>query len=61
MKWFKHDKADDRPKPKLLSCKYCDMKFEEKERLKRHIRKAHSEKGGDMPKFNLFGTWDPSW
>jgi uncharacterized C2H2 Zn-finger protein len=56
MKWFKHDKADDRPKPKLLSCKYCDMKFEEKERLKRHIRKAHSEKGGDMPKFNLFGT-----
>jgi uncharacterized C2H2 Zn-finger protein len=56
MKWFKHDKADDRPKPTLLSCKYCDMKFEEKERLKRHIRKAHSEKGGDMPKFNLFGT-----
>jgi uncharacterized C2H2 Zn-finger protein len=56
MKWFKHDKADDGPKPKLLSCKYCDMKFEEKERLKRHIRKAHSEKGGDMPKFNLFGT-----
>jgi uncharacterized C2H2 Zn-finger protein len=56
MKWFKHDKADDGSKPKLLSCKYCDMKFEEKERLKRHIRKAHSEKGGDMPKFNLFGT-----
>ncbi len=54
MKWFKHDTAEDGPK--LLSCKYCDMKFEEKERLKRHIRKAHSEKGGDMPKFNLFGT-----
>ena len=54
MKWFKRDTADDGPK--LLSCKYCDMKFEEKERLKRHIRKAHSEKGGDMPKFNLFGT-----
>ena len=29
----------------LLKCKYCDMKFEEKERLKRHQRKAHSEKG----------------
>lgn len=54
MKWFKRDTAEDAPK--LLSCKYCDMKFEEKERLKRHIRKAHSEKGGDMPKFNLFGT-----
>jgi uncharacterized C2H2 Zn-finger protein len=53
MKWLKHDKTDE---PKLHSCKYCDMKFEEKERLKRHIRKAHSEKGGDMPKFNLFGT-----
>jgi uncharacterized C2H2 Zn-finger protein len=54
MKWLKHAKSDD--EPKLLSCKYCDMKFEEKDRLKRHIRKAHSEKGGDMPKFNLFGT-----
>ena len=54
MKWLKHANSDD--EPKLLSFKYCDMKFEEKERLKRHIRKAHSEKGGDMPKFNLFGT-----
>jgi uncharacterized C2H2 Zn-finger protein len=54
MKWFNRDKTDD--EPKLLTCKYCDMKFEDKERLKRHIRKAHSEKGGDMPKFNPFGT-----
>lgn len=54
MKWFNRDKTDD--EPKLLTCKYCDMKFEDKERLKRHTRKAHSEKGGDMPKFNPFGT-----
>ena len=40
----------------LIKCKYCDMKFEEQERMKRHIRKAHSEKGGDMPKFNPFGS-----
>jgi hypothetical protein len=32
------------------------MKFEDKDRLKRHTKKAHSEKGGDMPKFNPFGT-----
>ncbi len=37
-------------------CKYCNMVFEEEDRLKRHIRKAHSEKGGDMPNFNPFGT-----
>lgn len=54
MKWFNRGKSDD--EPKLLSCKYCDMKFEDKERLKRHTKKAHSEKGGDMPKFNPFGT-----
>ncbi len=39
----------------LVNCRYCDMKFEDKERLKRHTRKAHSEKGSDMPKFNPFG------
>ena len=42
MKWFNRDKTDD--EPKFLTCKYCDMKFEDKERLKRHTRKAHSEK-----------------
>ena len=25
-------------------CKYCDMIFEDDERLRRHTRKAHSEK-----------------
>ena len=51
--FFKRRKKDDKG---LIKCKYCDMKFEDKERLKRHTRKAHSEKGGDMPKFNPFGT-----
>jgi uncharacterized C2H2 Zn-finger protein len=37
-------------------CKYCDMTFEDDERLRRHTRKAHSEKNSDMPKFNPFGT-----
>lgn len=36
-------------------CKYCKMKFEEEEKMKRHSRKAHTEKGGDMPNFNPFG------
>ena len=39
----------------LFKCEYCDMKFEDKERMKRHVRKAHSEKGGDMPNANPFG------
>ncbi|HJR46580.1 MAG TPA: hypothetical protein VJ799_00345 [Nitrososphaeraceae archaeon] len=39
----------------LTKCKYCDMKFQDKERMKRHIRKAHSEKGSDMPSTNPFG------
>jgi uncharacterized C2H2 Zn-finger protein len=41
----------------ILKCKYCDMKFEDKERLKRHVRKAHSEKdkGSNMPNPNPFG------
>lgn len=38
-----------------IKCKYCDMKFDDKERMKRHIRKAHSEKGSDMPNVNPFG------
>lgn len=37
-------------------CEYCDMKFDDKERMKRHMRKAHSEKrGDDMPNTNPFG------
>ncbi len=37
-------------------CRYCDMVFEDGERLRRHIRKAHDEKNSDMPNFNPFGT-----
>ncbi|HVX02893.1 MAG TPA: C2H2-type zinc finger protein [Nitrososphaera sp.] len=41
---------------KTFKCQYCDMKFDDKERMKRHMRKAHSEKGGgDMPNTNPFG------
>jgi uncharacterized C2H2 Zn-finger protein len=43
MKWFGHHETDN--KPKLLSCKYCNTKFEDKEKLKRHIRDAHNEEG----------------
>jgi uncharacterized C2H2 Zn-finger protein len=39
----------------LIKCKHCDMKFPDKERMKRHVRKAHTEKGGDMPSTNPFG------
>jgi uncharacterized C2H2 Zn-finger protein len=49
---FKRKKKDEK---ELIKCKYCDMKLGDKERMKRHVRKAHSEKGGDMPKFNPFG------
>lgn len=40
---------------KIFKCQYCDMTFEEKERMQRHERKAHREKGGDMPNTNPFG------
>jgi len=46
-------KAEDQ---KVWKCPYCTMTFDEKERMKRHVRKAHSEKGGgDMPNANPFG------
>ncbi len=38
-----------------FKCQYCDMKFDSDERRRRHTRKAHSEKGGDMPNMNPFG------
>lgn len=38
-----------------VKCKYCDMKFDDEERMKRHMRKAHTERGGDMPSTNPFG------
>jgi len=36
-------------------CKYCAMKFEHKETLKRHAKKAHGDKGDDIPNLNPFG------
>jgi uncharacterized C2H2 Zn-finger protein len=39
----------------ILECKYCNMKFENRERLEKHTKKAHSEKGGDMLNPNPFG------
>jgi hypothetical protein len=50
--FFKRKKQDEKGSTK---CKYCDMKFDDKQRMKRHVRKAHSEKGGDMPNVNPFG------
>jgi len=40
---------------KVWKCQYCNMTFDDKERMKRHTRKAHSEKGDDMPNMNPFG------
>jgi uncharacterized C2H2 Zn-finger protein len=50
--FFKRKKKEEK---ESVKCKYCDMKFEDKERMKRHIRKAHTEKGSDMPNVNPFG------
>lgn len=38
-----------------FKCKYCDMRFDDKERLKRHSRKAHSENEDFTPNTNPFG------
>ena len=51
MKWPLRRKNTDG----TFTCKYCKMKFEDEEKMKRHTRKAHTEKGGDMPNFNPFG------
>ncbi|HEY8140398.1 MAG TPA: hypothetical protein VIE86_04880 [Nitrososphaera sp.] len=40
---------------KVYKCEHCDMIFDEKERMQRHMKKAHREKGGDMPNRNPFG------
>lgn len=40
---------------KFFKCKDCEMKFTDKERLKRHSKKAHNEKGDFMPSTNPFG------
>ena len=52
--FFKRKKKEEVDK-RLIKCKHCDMKFQDKERMKRHIRKAHTEKGSDMPNTNPFG------
>jgi uncharacterized C2H2 Zn-finger protein len=49
--FFKRKKQDEKA---LIKCKHCDMKFDDKERMKRHVRKAHTEKGGDMPNVNPY-------
>ena len=41
---------------KVWKCEHCNMIFDDKERMKRHVRKAHGEKGGDdLPNTNPFG------
>jgi uncharacterized C2H2 Zn-finger protein len=42
---------------KVWKCEHCTMTFDDKERMKRHKRKAHGEKSGgdDMPNMNPFG------
>ena len=38
-----------------FKCGSCDMKFNDKDRLRRHTKKAHSKSDGDMPNPNPFG------
>ena len=55
MNWFSLGRKN-KDEERVFTCKYCDMKFEDREKLKRHAKKAHSEKGGDLPNFNPFGS-----
>jgi hypothetical protein len=52
MDLFRRKNKEDQ---KGFKCKYCNLKFDDKDRMNKHIRKAHSEKGGDMPSSNPFG------
>jgi uncharacterized Zn-finger protein len=38
-----------------FKCSSCGMKFNDKDRLRRHTKKAHSKSDGDMPNPNPFG------
>jgi uncharacterized C2H2 Zn-finger protein len=38
-----------------FKCNRCSMEFNDKDRLRRHTRKAHSKSDGDMPNPNPFG------
>jgi DNA-directed RNA polymerase subunit RPC12/RpoP len=49
MKWFGDHETDNNPK--LSTCKYCNTKFEDKEKLKRHIRNVHNAKGDTIFEF----------
>ena len=41
---------------KVWKCQHCSMTFDDKERMKRHMKKAHSERAGDdMPNTSPFG------
>jgi len=49
-------KKADSGEQKVWKCQHCSMAFDDKERMKRHVRKAHSEKrSDDMPNANPFG------
>lgn len=52
---FKIDLFRRKEGTNVFRSKYCNLQFEDKERLSRHSRKAHSEKGGDIPNRNPFG------
>jgi uncharacterized C2H2 Zn-finger protein len=45
----------DEGKQENFRCKYCNTSFENEERLKRHTKKAHSEKDGNISSPNPFG------
>jgi hypothetical protein len=57
--FFKKDKnavgKKTSTEPSHKKCKHCDMVFDDEERLRRHVRKAHNDKNGDMPNLNPFG------
>jgi len=49
-------KDGNKEQKKIWKCAHCNMTFDDKERMKRHMKKAHGEKsGGDMPSTNPFG------
>jgi len=52
---FRRKTSDEGADKQSFKCQYCSMTFNEKDRMKRHMKKAHSEKGGDLPNMNPFG------
>jgi|GEM_PF-796077 len=46
-------KRKDKEGNRTFKCKHCDMEFDDKERLKRHDRKAHFGKKGWQKEGNL--------